>query len=67
MATSPEAGERDQWQEAFELRPGERDTLTLLVRGATLPDEGPQAAAEQQPPPEGEPAPSDRRRRRARG
>ncbi|MBS1176061.1 MAG: ntrY [Proteobacteria bacterium] len=60
-ATSPEAGERDHWQEAFELRPGERDTQMLLVRGATLPDEGPQAAAEQQPPPEGEPAPSDRR------
>ena len=25
-ATSPEAGERDHWQEAFELHPGERDT-----------------------------------------
>ena len=60
-ATSPEAGERDHWQEAFELRPGERDTQMLLVRGATLPDEGPQAAAEQPPPPAEEPAPSDRR------
>jgi nitrogen fixation/metabolism regulation signal transduction histidine kinase len=60
-ATSPEAGERDHWQEAFELHPGERDTQMLLVRGATLPDEGPQAAGEQQPPPAGEPAPSDRR------
>jgi nitrogen fixation/metabolism regulation signal transduction histidine kinase len=38
-ATSPEAGERDHWQEAFELRPGERDTQMLLVRGATLPNE----------------------------
>ena len=37
LATSPEAGERDHWQDAFELRPGERDTQTLLVRGATLP------------------------------
>jgi nitrogen fixation/metabolism regulation signal transduction histidine kinase len=41
---SPEAGERDQWQDAFELPvPGanvhERDTLTLLVRGARLPGE----------------------------
>jgi len=57
-ATSPEAGERDHWQEAFELRPGERDTQMLLVRGATLPDDSPQAAAEQWPPPEGEPATS---------
>ena len=57
-ATSPEAGERDHWQEAFELRPDERDTQMLLVRGATLPDEPPQAAAGQQPPAEGEPAPS---------
>ncbi|MCK7492598.1 MAG: hypothetical protein MZW92_14255 [Comamonadaceae bacterium] len=33
--TSPEAGERDQWQDAFELARGRRrDTLTLLVRGA---------------------------------
>ena len=57
-ATSPEAGERDHWQEAFELRPGERDTKMLLVRGASLPDEAPQAAAGQRPPLEGEPAPS---------
>ncbi len=42
---SPEAGERDHWQDAFELpAPGstlnqasDGDTLTLLVRGATLP------------------------------
>jgi nitrogen fixation/metabolism regulation signal transduction histidine kinase len=35
---SPEAGERDQWQDAFELQTAaDRDTLTLLVRGATLP------------------------------
>ena len=38
-ATSPEPGERDHWQEAFELRPGERDTQMLLVRGATLPND----------------------------
>ena len=38
-ASSPEAGERDHWQEAFELRPGERDTQTLLVRGATMPND----------------------------
>jgi PAS domain S-box-containing protein len=37
LATSPEAGERDQWQESFELRRGDGATLTLLVRGATLP------------------------------
>jgi nitrogen fixation/metabolism regulation signal transduction histidine kinase len=44
--TSPEAGERDHWQESFELKTGtgnatpfgrESDTLTLLVRGASLP------------------------------
>jgi nitrogen fixation/metabolism regulation signal transduction histidine kinase len=57
-ATSPEAGERDHWQEAFELRPDERDTQMLLVRGASLPDEAPQAAAGQRPPPDGEPAPA---------
>ncbi len=38
LATHPEAGERGHWQEAFELRPGERDTRTLLARGATLPE-----------------------------
>ena len=37
LATSPEAGERDQWQESFELARGDGNTLTLLVRGATLP------------------------------
>jgi len=57
-ATSPEAGERDHWQEAFELHPGARDTQLLLVRGASLPDVDPQAAAERQPPPEGGPAPA---------
>jgi nitrogen fixation/metabolism regulation signal transduction histidine kinase len=36
-ATSPEAGERDQWQDSFEL-PSGTDTLTLIVRGAVLPD-----------------------------
>ncbi len=37
LATSPEAGERDQWQDSFELKRGDGTTLTLLVRGATLP------------------------------
>ena len=36
LATSPEAGERDQWQESFDLKRGDGATLTLLVR-ATLP------------------------------
>ena len=37
LATSPEQGERDQWQDAFELGRGDGNTLTLLVRGAVLP------------------------------
>jgi nitrogen fixation/metabolism regulation signal transduction histidine kinase len=47
LATHPEAGERDQWQDSFELQSAaqpmqpldgpERDTLTLLVRGARMP------------------------------
>ena len=42
VATSPEAGERDQWQDSFELQTQDaqgrdRDTLTLLVRGASMP------------------------------
>jgi nitrogen fixation/metabolism regulation signal transduction histidine kinase len=46
---SPEAGERDHWQDAFELpapgstataRATDAETLSLLVRGAVLPDEG---------------------------
>jgi nitrogen fixation/metabolism regulation signal transduction histidine kinase len=37
-ASSPEAGERDHWQDSFELQRGsERDTVNLLVRGATMP------------------------------
>ncbi|RQP22458.1 sensor histidine kinase [Piscinibacter terrae] len=37
-AASPEAGERDQWQDSFELQTAsDRDTLTLLVRGAAMP------------------------------
>jgi len=41
-ASSPEAGERDHWQDSFELKTEmpdgrERDTLTLLVRGASMP------------------------------
>jgi nitrogen fixation/metabolism regulation signal transduction histidine kinase len=35
---SPEAGERDQWQDSFELKTGnDRETLTLIVRGAGMP------------------------------
>ncbi len=41
-ASSPEAGERDHWQDSFELQTQaldgrERDTVTLLVRGAAMP------------------------------
>jgi nitrogen fixation/metabolism regulation signal transduction histidine kinase len=43
-ATSPEAGERDHWQDSFELEPPtvtgrgfERAAITLLVRGASMP------------------------------
>jgi nitrogen fixation/metabolism regulation signal transduction histidine kinase len=39
LARSPELGERDQWQESLELRRGDGATLTLLLRGATLPGE----------------------------
>ena len=45
LATSPEAGERDQWQDSYELARGDGTQLTLLVRGATLFDELPDAAA----------------------
>jgi nitrogen fixation/metabolism regulation signal transduction histidine kinase len=47
-ATSPEAGERDHWQDAFDMpapgstatsRATDAETLNLLVRGATLPAE----------------------------
>jgi PAS domain S-box-containing protein len=37
LASSPEAGERDQWQESFELQRNQGNALMLLVRGATLP------------------------------
>jgi nitrogen fixation/metabolism regulation signal transduction histidine kinase len=34
-----DTGERDHWQEAFELQVGpDRDALTLLVRGAAMPE-----------------------------
>ena len=41
-STSPEAGERDHWQDSFELQPStsagrDRDSITLLVRGASMP------------------------------
>ena len=45
LNTSPEAGERDQWQESLELRRVDGSTLSLLVRGATLAEPGPLAAA----------------------
>ena len=35
--TSPEAGERDHWQDAFELSTGPGESLNLLLRGALLP------------------------------
>ena len=34
---SPEAGERDHWQDAFELQTEQGDSLNLLLRGAALP------------------------------
>lgn len=41
-AAGPEAGERDHWQDSFELQirdaqGRDRDTLTLIVRGAPMP------------------------------
>lgn len=38
LVTSPEAGERDQWQDSFELQ-HDGTVLNLLVRGALLPGE----------------------------
>ena len=37
--TSPEDGERDHWQDAFELHLPNGESLNLLLRGATLPGE----------------------------
>jgi nitrogen fixation/metabolism regulation signal transduction histidine kinase len=37
--TSPEDGERDHWQDAFELQLGKGESLNLLLRGASLPGE----------------------------
>lgn len=37
LETLPEPGERDQWQEAFELPSSAEGSLRLLVRGAFLP------------------------------
>ena len=34
---SPEAGERDHWQDSFELQLPGAESLSLLLRGATLP------------------------------
>jgi PAS domain S-box-containing protein len=39
LATSPEAGERGQWQESFDLPRSDGSTMTLLARGAALPSE----------------------------
>jgi nitrogen fixation/metabolism regulation signal transduction histidine kinase len=40
QAASREAGERDHWQDAFELQTApEREMLTLLVRGADMPND----------------------------
>ncbi len=39
LQTSPEAGERDNWQESFELPRGDGNTVMLLVRGASLPND----------------------------
>jgi nitrogen fixation/metabolism regulation signal transduction histidine kinase len=44
QVSSPEAGERSHWQDSFELQTGlhngrDQDTLTLLVRGAALPND----------------------------
>jgi nitrogen fixation/metabolism regulation signal transduction histidine kinase len=40
QAASREPGERNQWQDAFELQTApERDKLTLLVRGADMPQD----------------------------
>ncbi len=36
---SPEAGERDHWQDSFELQLPGAETLSLLLRGATLPND----------------------------
>ena len=37
LSTSPEAGERDHWQESYELVRGDGSGISLLVRGAHLP------------------------------
>ncbi len=55
LDSSPEAGERDQWQESFELPRADGSTLSLLVRGATLPELGPP-----QPSPQPSPVPAVR-------
>jgi nitrogen fixation/metabolism regulation signal transduction histidine kinase len=58
LDSSPEVGERDQWQESFELARGDGATLTLLVRGATLPDAGTEGAAAARLPEAQAPAPA---------
>ncbi len=39
LQRSPEPGERGQWQDSFELNPGQPSAMTLLVRGALLAGE----------------------------
>ncbi|WP_431264132.1 ATP-binding protein [Roseateles chitinivorans] len=39
LQSSPEAGEREHWQDSFELQLDEKTALTLLVRGALLPQD----------------------------
>ena len=37
LVAGSEPGERDQWQDSFELRPSQHGAITLLARGAMLP------------------------------
>ncbi|MBL8358868.1 MAG: HAMP domain-containing protein [Rubrivivax sp.] len=53
LATSPEEGERDHWQESIEFKRGDGTPLTLLVRGALLPSERTPGGSPASPPTEG--------------
>jgi nitrogen fixation/metabolism regulation signal transduction histidine kinase len=37
LVAGSEPGEREQWQDSFELRPSQHGAITLLARGAMLP------------------------------
>lgn len=37
LVAASEPGEREQWQDSFELRPSQHGAITLLARGAMLP------------------------------